>query len=433
MSGSSGSPMMLRDTAATSVVVAAAGSLTVLDDEEARTRRRVLRFSGMFLACSLLLQRFGVTAGSSYLDSVAPIGLGIAFYALLAGTLTVSRRGLLVFVFMCFSVLTGSCVAMLSPSGYGAVSWTSMSQFLVLCSFATLTFATPVDERSFFRTVNYWLAFVAIAGLIEFFLQFVGVRLFSFTGLLPDSILVEQTWNVTIPVGATSYNKANGFFLLEPSLFSQFTGLALIIEILVLRRLSYLCLFGVAIITSVSGTGWLMIGGFVIAAVFSLGSLGLIVSGATVAIGGITLGGLSLISPDIYKLLIDRIDEFNSPGSSAFFRFITPWWFTSDVLDKWPLTWFFGIGAGLSEHPLNGPNYEYIINSPVKVFVEYGAPTLLAFLALFFTARRTRNQNALVAPILVWVLSDGGNSETAFVLFPALLLIVTARLVALDD
>ncbi len=428
MSGSSGSPIMLRGSPATSVVVPNAGSLTVLEDEAVRTQQRVLRFSGMFLACSLLLQRFGVTSGSSYLDSVAPIGLGIAFYALLAGTLTVSRRGLFVFVFLCFSVLTGSCVAMLAPSGYGAVSWTSMIQFLVLCSFATLSFATPVNERSFFRVVNHWLAFIAVAGLIEFFLQFLGLRLFSFAGLVPDAMLVEQNWNVVYPINGTLYNKSNGFFLLEPSLFSQFTGLALIIEILALQRLRYLCLFGVAIITSMSGTGWLMIIGFVIAAVFSLGSLGIIISAATAGFGGIMLGALAFISPDNYDFLIDRIQEFNSPGTSGFLRFITPWWFTSDVLDKWPLTWFFGIGAGLGEHPLNGPSYDYNINSPVKVFVEYGGPALMAFLALFFSGSRTRAQNALIAPILVWVLSDGGNSETAFVLFPALLLIVTARL-----
>ena len=404
-------------------------AITSIEDEAARTRRRVLRFSSVFMACSLLLQRFGITTGSSYLDSVGPIGLGIAFYALLTGTLAVSRRGLMVFVFMCISVLVGSCVAMLVTSGYGAVSWMSMIQFLMLCSFATLTFAAPVDERSFFRVVNFWLSFVAICGLAAFFLQFIGVKLFTFTGSLPDALLVERTFNVVIPIGDTSYSKANGFFLVEPSLFSQFTGLALIIEILILRRLPYLFLFGVALIASVSGTGWLMVIGFVVAAVFSLGGLGVIVSAATLAVGGITVGALAFISPDIYKFLIDRTDEINSPGSSAFLRFITPWWFTSDVVTKWPLTWIFGIGAGLSEHSLSMPTYDYNINSAVKVFVEFGGPALLAFLALFLTGQRTRAQNALVAPVLIWVLPDGGNSEIAFVLFPAFLVIVTARLI----
>ena len=421
--------MTVRGNSSMTVVVPSAGMTTVVEDDEIRTRRRLLRFSGVSMACVLLLQRFGLTFGESYVDSVAPIGLCVALYALLTGTLAVSRRSLFLYLIMCASVLMGSCVAMLVSNGYGAVSWTSLIQFVVLCSFATLTFAVPVDERCFFRVVNFWLAFVAVAGLVEFFLQFFGIKVFSFTGLLPDAILVERSWNVVFPIGQTLYDKSNGFFLLEPSLFSQFTGLALIIEILLLRRLPYLFLFGVALITSVSGTGWLMIAGFVTAAVFSLGSLGLLVALATGAVAGIMLAGLAFISPDIYNFLVDRTGEFNSPGSSAFLRFITPWWFASDVLEKWPLTWLFGIGAGLSEHPLHGPVYDYNINSPVKVFVEYGGPALLAFLGLFFTGRRTRVQNALIAPILVWVLSDGGNSETAFVLFPAFLILITARLI----
>ena len=144
----------MHNAAVVTTKVLDAGSRTVVQRNEERLQQRALRFSGIFMACSLLLQRFGTTANTSVLNSVAPVGLGLAFYALVSGALMVSCRGLFVFVFMCFSVLVGTCVAMLVTSGYGAVSWASAIQFLLLCSFGTLTFSVAVDERSFFRVLN---------------------------------------------------------------------------------------------------------------------------------------------------------------------------------------------------------------------------------------------------------------------------------------
>ncbi len=72
--------------------------------------------------------------------------------------------------------------------------------------------------------------------------------------------------------------------------------------------------------------------------------------------------------------------------------------------------------------------YEYSVDSIVKLLLEFGAPALIAFLALFFTARRTQTQRALVAPIMVWLLWDGCNVEIPFVLLPSMLLLVTADL-----
>ncbi len=388
-----------------------------------------LRFSAAVIIGSTTLQRFGVFFGTSYLDCVGPIGLMLACMYLFSGALVLHRQRMLLFALLCFVTLVSAAAVTLVKSAYGGEpSISSLIQFLVLNSFATLTFARPVNEADFFRVVNRWLAFVTVAGLIQFVLQFARIDLFSFTSFVPDSALVEQAWNVVIPIGTTYYHKSNGFFLLEPSLFSQFSAIALIIEILVVRRLSYLCLFSAGLITSVSGTGWLMIVGFVLTAVLSLGGRGVIVAVATAAAGFLALAGLFLASPEIYGFFIGRISEFDAPGSSAHLRFVTPWWFASDVISNSPLALLFGIGAGVSEHPGQAPAYYYNVNSVVKLLLEFGAPALITFLTLFFANQRTRVQTALVAPVMVWVLSDGGNVETAFVLFPALLLIVTADL-----
>ncbi len=388
-----------------------------------------LRFSGAMIGGSLLLQRFGVTSGASFLDVVAPLGLLLGGAFLLGGSLVLHRRRTALFALMCFLALLSAAVRTLVRGEMGGeASLTSLAQFLALVSFATLTFAAPVDELAFYRVVNRWFAVVAAAGVAQFFLQFVRLPMFVFAGTVPDALLIEPFYNVAIPILNTGYFKSNGFFLVEPSLLSQTMAMALLIEILALRRPLHLCLFGAALVLSVSGTGWLMIAGFVFTVVLSLGGRGVVVAVATVAVGALALAGLALASPDIYEFLVSRTDEFQSPGSSGHLRFVTPWWFASDALRDSPLTALFGIGAGLSEHPTRPPAYDFTVNSVVKLLVEYGVPTLLAFLALFFAGRRTRTQSALVAPALVWLLPDGGNIQTAFVLFPVLLLIVVADL-----
>ena len=391
--------------------------------------RGALRFSGGVIACSLLAQRFGVTSSGSYLDAVTPLGLALAGIFLVSGTLVLHRRRLALFALMCaLALLSAAFRTVVRSEMGGEASLTSLAQFLALASFATLTFAVPVEERAFFRVVNRWFLVVAIAGVAEFFLQFAGLPMFVFAGTVPNALLVEPFYNVAIPILQTGYFKSNGFFLLEPSLLSQNMAIALLIEILVLRRPLHLCLFSAALVLSVSGTGWLMIIGFVLTVVLSLGARGVVIAAATVAIGGLALAGLALGSPDIYEFLLSRTNEFQSPGSSAHLRFITPWWFASDVMRDSPATMLFGIGASLSEHPGRPPVYDYTVNSVVKLLVEFGLPTLLVFLALFFVGRRTRTQTALVAPALVWLLPDGGNIQEAFVLFPVLLLIVVANL-----
>ena len=97
----------------------------------------------------------------------------------------------------------------------------SLAQFLLLTSFCVLSFARDMDERVFFRGGANILALIAAAGILQFLLQFAGLGLFSFTHLLPDRMLFESGYNLAIPVGIGDIMKSNGFFLLEPSIFSQ--------------------------------------------------------------------------------------------------------------------------------------------------------------------------------------------------------------------
>lgn len=395
-------------------------------------QRRTVGFCTAMLAATLLLQRFGLPLGGGKSFSVVgPLGLGIAGVAMLRGVLVFDRIRLAIYCAFAFCVMTGIAWHAMQPNTVlttfaGPANLDSLAQFLLLTFFATLTFAEPLEEGRFFRTVNRWFAIVAIAGAIQFAAQFAGISIFAFTGLLPDSILFESLYHLQIPLGVGDLLKSNGFFLIEPSTFSQVMAIALIAEILAFRRPAYLALFVGGLLLSFSGTGWIVLGAFVLAAAIGMGGRGIAIAVATVVVLGLVVGALAWLAPDVAASLQGRFDEFSTPGTSGHRRFITPFWAMHDVLAVSPSTSLLGIGSGVSER-LNLP-YGYDVNTPVKVFLEYGLPALVAYLGLFLWARRTPVQAALVAPVLVMVLFTGAYQQFPPVLFLVLLLITVARL-----
>ena len=115
-----------------------------------------------------------------------------------------------------------------------------------------------------------------------------------------------------------------------------------------------------------------------------------------------------------------------TPSTSGHLRFITPYWTLADTLGRDPVALLLGIGAGVSER-LSLP-YDYNVNTPVKVLLDYGLPALVAYLLLFVLGRKSPVQGALVLPGLVLFLFTGGYQQFPPVLFPVLLLLCVARL-----
>lgn len=391
--------------------------------------RALLRFSVTIVLVSVILQRFGLIFGTSFLSIVGPIGLALAGLGLLRGALAIDFARFAAWLGMLACIILGMSVRSAIPSPFGGnPSMASVLQFVGLNGFAILSFARPVEEMRFFRFVNACLAFTAAAGLVQFVVQFAGLRLFTFEGIFPFSTLIEPFFNTAIPIGDSSYFKSNGFFLLEPSMFSQFMALALLIEVLTWQRMRYLALFGAALVCSVSGTGWLMIISFLVSAVLNMGRRGVPIVIGTVLLGGLALGGLDLILPQVFAAFQGRMSEFQLPGTSGHMRFVTPWWIAHDVLAMDPLTWFVGLGAGVSEHLGRFNAYEYNVNAPIKLLLEYGLPTLILYLLLWTLGRRTRVQKALLLPVLVMVLLDGGYQQQPYILFPTMLVCLLANL-----
>lgn len=381
---------------------------------------------GVLMAC-LFFQRFGLPIGEQAMNFVGPIGLLLGAIGLVQGTISFSRPRLAIYIFLLSWILLGLAIHAAWPIAYGVPpSMNSLIQYLVLTSFLTLSFTEAMDELEFFRQVNVYFSIIAVAGILQFFAQYAGVSIFSFEGIIPPFMLVEFGWNLQIPSGVGSALKANGFFLLEPSIFSQVMALALIIEVLTFKRVGYLCLFVGALFLSFSGTGWIVLGAFIIGLGASLGIRGLILAAATLAVLGLVLAAVLTFAPETGAALSARTDEIFTPLTSGHMRFVTPFWLLSDVLERVPSALVVGLGPGVSEHlPLT---YLYNVNTPIKITLEFGLPAFIAYLLLFVVNRHTPRQRAIVFPAIVTVLITGSYAQFPPVLFLVALIICVARL-----
>lgn len=388
--------------------------------------RKTLSLTMAILGISLALQRFGFPFGGKAVSIVGPIGFALVIYGLASGTLCFHRQRLIIYLALILLTLMGGLWHMTSPVNLGNESIESLIQFLMLTGFAVFTFTEAIDELKFFKVFTFLFLLVAVAGIIQFFAQFIGLRLFAFSGLFPETMLYELGYNLVIPVGVGDLLKANGFVLLEPSVYSQLMALALIIEALAFRRLGFLIAFTTGLLLSFSGTGWIVLGAFVLGSVIGMGGRGLLIASGVTVILTAVIGAAAVLAPDFVEALSNRFSEINQPGTSGHLRFVTPFWMLQDVANLDPSYLLLGIGSGLSEH-LQLP-YEYATNTPIKVMVEFGVPAFMAYVLLFIFGHKTSLQTALVFPAMVLFLLAGSYQQLPSIIFIVLLLISVARL-----
>jgi hypothetical protein len=212
--------------------------------------------------------------------------------------------------------------------------------------------------------------FIAVAGICQFIGQFAipGPTLFTFEDILPDAIL-SHGFNYVIPVaGAPALMKSNGFFLVEPSSFSQLMALAIIAEFAFFRPSWRLALLGVGMVLAYSGTGLILFAIFVPALLIYRGHGRLVL----LAVAGLV--ALAVFADSLHLTsLMDRVSEFGSDRSSAFARFLSPFYLFEDFIFPHVQTTLFGLGPGAIEPFFNSLEYE--VHDPTwgKLFFEYGA------------------------------------------------------------
>lgn len=308
-------------------------------------------------------------------------------------------------------------------AGVALVSWvvnaeiaSSSSVLLIVASYLVFVFVARSTDRT--PDIARWtlgvflnlMLFCAIAGIAQFFLQFVVKVpwLFNFTDYVPEMFRGGVGYNTVIRVSGHFY-KSNGFFFVEPSRFSQVLALALLCELALHPkwRLIRLATLGLAILLSYSGTGLLTLA---VGLLFPLGPR-TVMRLVIMVLGGafifFTLG-------DALNLTITagRVGEFTAVGSSGFARFVAPVLFVRDYIDSTPWSLLIGHGPGSIFKVIASSEVGYEVAGPTwaKLATEYGVIGFAAFTGLIlYSMLVSRVPMELRAGIIFgWLILWGG-------------------------
>ncbi|RYE96866.1 MAG: hypothetical protein EOO77_40150, partial [Oxalobacteraceae bacterium] len=343
-----------------------------------------LRASRLFvhlnLIFCLLLQRFCVIVGGGILYWCLLAFLTMTGWLLWTGRARLRLGGTLTFGAFAAAALVSTLIAVNTPdSRINGISLPSLASVLLVY---VGMLAAPTARFDGSQTLNIFVIYlrgIAAAGIFQYLAQFAGFRVFAFIDWVPAlrPILAEPWFNYH-PVVAygSSVMRSNGFFLLEPSIFSQFVMLAVVVDVFVRRDWRFLPLYGIAYLTTYAGTGLLA---FAIAAalsvVFAPRASGRLIG--LMLVGAILAGLAAVAVPALFGGLMGRANELNYSGSSGYARYMVQF----DVLRAFSgdTRTLIGFGPGALERM--GTSVAGSISTALKIVFEYGTVGLAMFAA----------------------------------------------------
>jgi len=226
--------------------------------------------------------------------------------------------------------------------------------------------------------------FVAACGIAQFAAQFfVGPEIaFPIEHFVPAQY-VTQLFNNFVPLawGATTY-KANGIFMLEPSVFSQLCALGMLSELTRgdrrgKNRPLRLATYGAAMAVSYSGTGLIVLGLCLPIYMIAHRRWDLL------ALCGVFAAAFVLLAEPLnLDIFAKRATEFSATGSSAYARFVA--WMGMFEHLMWPdlLRAVFGYGAGTFQEA--AAPYRAAEMAHSKILFEFGVLGGLAYFGFVF-------------------------------------------------
>src|SRR5579859_471876 len=316
------------------------------------------------LLSTLFLTRFALTVGKSELS--------LALVVVLAGTAVMAMTGAVRVSPTRAALFTIAVATLLLALMLGGGTQPSYASFLnLVLLYAAWLFVVP-DDRQFawaIRLLRRMLLIIAFCAIAQFFGQAVihGPTLFTWDTVFPRAV-ISHGFNYVIPVpGLGGMNKANGFFLLEPSSLSQMMTIAIIIELEFFRPSWRMMVLAAALAFSFSGTGLVLFMAIVPLMLLRRGRGGLLL----IVVPALAVFAFLLAGPKI-AMLLDRLQEFGSNQSSGFARFLSPFYLFHDFLYPHLSTTLFGMGPGTIEGFTT--KTAYLIHDPTwgKLIFEYG-------------------------------------------------------------
>lgn len=366
---------------------------------------------------AIVLQRFCIYIGGGAFYIAQMIFVAGIAAMLLAGRATLRPAVTLLLGAFTAIALVGTFFAVNQPDPRVA---TSIGSLLVILLLYTLLVVQPnarFDSARVFTIFVGYIRLCAVLGIVQYVIQFAGISTFSFMKIVPAlrPFVVEPMFNSQPYVSyGSEIMRSNGFFLIEPSVFSQLLVLGLIVDIFVRRSWWFVPLYVVAHLLSYSGTGLLALAVTLpILAVVDFRSSGRILLFAA----GIAVAGLiaAVALPEQFGAIVGRADELSYAGSSGYVRYVAPFRVLGTI---WGETrTLIGYGPGAMERAsffIAGSG-----SALTKLFIDYGILGLISFVT-FLVAAVWRRDIAIICVYGLVNFQLGGG----FLLFPPFVVIM---------
>ena len=391
---------------------AASGELAVGRPSSSDSALSKTAMTIVFVSC-IFLQRFGYLQDRAAIYVCMPVAILVFGYLLLRKYAEFDVRLLINFVGFC------ACIALSTAFAFGtfdpdsSVSLTSPMAILVVYGLMLLKPTARFDRSKTLVIFTYFVRICCILGLFQYVVQYVGIYIFSFKLTFPwlNFMLVEDGYNYDPVISYLSaYRRSNGFFLLEPSIFSQTIVIAASIEYFVLKKFRALPLYAAAYAVSYSGTGLLCLAIALpfFGALFYQEARKLL----SFALAGILLiGVVSIALPDQFSRISNRSNELTAEKSSGYARYTAQFITLNEIVDR-PRA-LVGWGPGSTERA------SFVFpgsSSPVlKIMVDYGLLGAIFFFSFFLRASWRRDLSIL--PVLLLSVYQFGGGNFLFVPF----------------
>lgn len=360
---------------------------------------RFLVFCSAF--SSLFLARFGIQITNDFSLLPAFIFLYLAiFVGLINGNVGFCAKSSFCYALFCFSGVLSYL--------YGGDSKSLTSLFLLFFTYLPIALKQRFSLLTFrdFSLLYLRLIFICcLFGLTQFSAQFFIQTpwLFDFRDFIPSFLQNKNPSNTVISMGG--FNKSNGFFLTEPSGFSQWCSYGIFFTINQSLSLFYVLFLVFGLICSFSGTGLILVI-FIFFFTFLKGNLFqrfLAISGSL-----IIFLFLLFIKPDF---LSSRIEEFRGGTqlvtSSASARFLNPVVLIRESLLSSLKAFLLGNGPGSIQRVQK--DFEAHDPTYAKLLFEYGLLGFFIYNYMFLIAL-TCKQNLLFTLLLfIQITFLGGN------------------------
>jgi hypothetical protein len=287
-------------------------------------------------------------------------------------------------------------------------SFSAFSFYYIVLVYLPFVFLCPLDDEEYRRWVEIFQWGMTLVSLIAIY-QFVTSDPWDpILDYFPTYALPGFNTHPVLELGS-NVRRSNGMLMLEPSFLSQYCAVAILLELLYFRKWWRGVLFGLALLSSASGTGTLLLTVVAFAYAWNFKKL----PHMAIVLGVIALVVYLFPELPIVSSFIGRSTEYQDPGSSAYERFVGPFFqIFAQLGDSWQ-NWLFGVGPGNTKDEnvalVSSANLG-ILWAPLKLLVEYGVvgtvPFCVFLLHCFFHASRSY---ILSAVLLIFYFYLSGN------------------------